>query len=470
MATSSHPAVLTGGRRLSLDGLLHAIDVSRALAWRSLILVRRMPSVFLPSLVMPLFILVATSGAFRGIGLLPAFGGASYLAFTIPLALVMGAGFAGMNAGMTLARDIEGGFADRLIASPAPRITLIAGPLSPPACRSLFTTTVVLIAGLIGGIRRRAGRGTLAIYGLAMCFSAASACWCDGRRVPGAHDPGRPGDAGGDLPVGLHLRGLRAARRAHRVAARRLDVNPVTYLMEASRGAELHTLGWAVLWPALVAGAALLVVLGTWAAHRPRIPRQEVAAWPSTASTSPSPPRRLPRRPGRACRHGSAELYREMAGDDWARMMTHPELGALLEVLVQATGGRAVLEVGTFVGISAAWMARALEPGGHMDTLEADRTAPTWPRLVRGARPAGDRIQVHRGPAVATLARLPGRGLRPLLHRRRQDRLRRVPGARGAAGAARRADRGRQRPGRRPRRRPAGRARRRRARRSRASR
>ena len=61
-------------------------------------------------------------------------------------------------------------------------------------------------------------------------------------------------------------------------------------------------------------------------------------------------------------------------------MMTHPELGALLEVLVHATGGRSVLEVGTFVGISAAWMARGLEPAGHIDTLEIDETTPTWPR------------------------------------------------------------------------------------------
>src|SRR6202008_2369076 len=51
------------------------------------------------------------------------------------------------------------------------------------------------------------------------------------------------------------------------------------------------------------------------------------------------------------------ELYRENAGDPWAEMMTPPELGRLLAVLVRATGGRAVLEVGTFVGVSATWMA-----------------------------------------------------------------------------------------------------------------
>ena len=178
------------GWRRRRDGTL--LGVSAGLAWRSLILVRRMPSVFLPSLVMPLFILVATSGAFRGISLLPAFEGASYLAFTIPLALVMGAGFAGMNAGMTLARDIEGGFADRLIVSPAPRITLIAGPLVAAGLRSLFTTTVVLIAG---PDRRRRPAGRRWTRSPSTCSAIALlgglGLLGDGRRAADAHDPGR---------------------------------------------------------------------------------------------------------------------------------------------------------------------------------------------------------------------------------------------------------------------------------------
>ena len=100
--------------------MTRGVAVSLGLCGRSLILVRRMPSVFIPSLVMPLFILIATSGAFRGIAAL--FGGVSYLAFTIPLALTMGGGFAGINSGMTLARDLEGGFFARLQSSPAPRV------------------------------------------------------------------------------------------------------------------------------------------------------------------------------------------------------------------------------------------------------------------------------------------------------------------------------------------------------------
>ena len=96
-------------------------------------------------------------------------------------------------------------------------------------------------------------------------------------------------------------------------------------------------------------------------------------------------------------------LYREMEGDEWARMMTHPDLGVLLEALVRATGGRAVLEVGAFVGTSAAWMARALAPGGRLDTLEADRERADRAEAFLAGAGLGDRVRVHRGPAADTL-------------------------------------------------------------------
>jgi ABC-2 type transport system permease protein len=243
----------------------HALGVSAGLAWRSLILVRRMPSVFLPSLIMPLFILIATAGAFRGISLLPQFEGASYLAFTIPLATVMGAGFAGMNAGMTLARDIEGGFVDRLVVSPAPRITLIAGPLMAAGLRSLFTTTVVLTAGLIGGVGLPGVLDAAAVYLLAVGFSVVAACWAMGVALRT-----RTIQAAPLMQVVVFLSVFTSVAYAPREVltgwlATVADVNPVTYLLEASRAAELTGLGWDELWPALVALCALLVLLGTWA-------------------------------------------------------------------------------------------------------------------------------------------------------------------------------------------------------------
>lgn len=245
--------------------MTHALAVSRGLAWRSLILVRRMPSVFLPALIMPLFILISTAGAFHGISLLPQFDGHSYLRFVIPLATVMGAGFAGINAGMTLARDIEGGFVDRLVASPAPRITLVLGPLMATAVRSLFTTTVVLLAGLIGGIAPPGLWGTLTIYAMAVGFSLATACWSMGVAFRARTIQSAP-----LMQVVVFLAVFTSVAYAprnvltgwlHHVA----DWNPVTYLLEASRAAEMSTLGWSTLWPGMLAVAGLLAALGLWA-------------------------------------------------------------------------------------------------------------------------------------------------------------------------------------------------------------
>jgi predicted O-methyltransferase YrrM len=99
-------------------------------------------------------------------------------------------------------------------------------------------------------------------------------------------------------------------------------------------------------------------------------------------------------------------LYRAMEDAPNAMMMTHPDLGRLLQVLVRATGGRAVLEVGTFVGTSAAWMARGLSAGGRIDTLEADPThADRAEEFLAGAG-LGEVVRVHRGPAAETLPHL----------------------------------------------------------------
>jgi len=98
-----------------------------------------------------------------------------------------------------------------------------------------------------------------------------------------------------------------------------------------------------------------------------------------------------------------AALHRRMEGDEWAMMMTHPDLGALLEVLVRSSGGRAVLEIGTFVGTSAAWMARGLAPDGRIDTLEADAERADRAEEFFSAAGIAGRVRVHRGPAGETL-------------------------------------------------------------------
>jgi predicted O-methyltransferase YrrM len=81
-----------------------------------------------------------------------------------------------------------------------------------------------------------------------------------------------------------------------------------------------------------------------------------------------------------------------------------PLQGRLLELLARIAGARRVLELGTLAGYSAAWLARALPPGGRLVTLEAD---PAYAEIAR-ANLAGLPVDVVAGPALDTLQTLEG--------------------------------------------------------------
>ena len=245
---------------------MRVIAVSLGLAGRNLLLVRRVPSVFIPSLVMPLFILIATAGAFQGIGALPQFAGESYLAFTIPMAAVMGAGFAGINSGMTLARDLEGGFFDRLQSSPAPRLALVLGPMLAAQARSLVTTVVVLLAGMVGGVMPPGIAPTLVIFAFALLFAAAASFWAIGVALRT-----RTIQAAPIMQLAVFLSVFMSVAYVPQDAltgwlATIARYNPVTYILDAARSAELTgTVVWAETWPGLVAAGALVILLGAFA-------------------------------------------------------------------------------------------------------------------------------------------------------------------------------------------------------------
>ncbi len=117
----------------------------------------------------------------------------------------------------------------------------------------------------------------------------------------------------------------------------------------------------------------------------------DLAAWLESVAAVPDPVRRL---------------HAEMAGHEPENMMTHPELGALLAMLVRATGGHRVLEIGTFVGTSALWMAPSLAADGHIDCLDINQQHAD--RAAEALREAGyhEQVTIHVAPALDTLPTL----------------------------------------------------------------
>lgn len=92
---------------------------------------------------------------------------------------------------------------------------------------------------------------------------------------------------------------------------------------------------------------------------------------------------------------------------DRAGMNIGVDQGRFLATLVSISGATTVVEVGTFTGMSALWMARALPEGGHMICFDlTDEYLPTA-REAWQAAGVDERIEVRIGPAADGLERLP---------------------------------------------------------------
>ena len=112
-----------------------------------------MPGAAIPGVLAPTIFFLGLTAVF---GSLHAAARAStptrYQSFLIPVSLMQGAGFTGAATGVNLARDIEQGWFDRLLASPAPRPVLLAGLVLSASLRALVPATVLLIIGFSLGV------------------------------------------------------------------------------------------------------------------------------------------------------------------------------------------------------------------------------------------------------------------------------------------------------------------------------
>jgi caffeoyl-CoA O-methyltransferase len=93
---------------------------------------------------------------------------------------------------------------------------------------------------------------------------------------------------------------------------------------------------------------------------------------------------------------------------DSPHMMVGRLEGRYLEMLVFALGARSVLEIGTFGGYSALAMAPGLAPGGRIVSCEISPVHAEFARRHIAASPYAGTIEVVVGPALDTIASLPG--------------------------------------------------------------
>lgn len=89
-------------------------------------------------------------------------------------------------------------------------------------------------------------------------------------------------------------------------------------------------------------------------------------------------------------------------------MLSGKVVGQLLAILVRATGAERILEVGTFTGFSALYMAEALPENGQLITCEYNERYKAIAEEAFANHPSGHKIELLMGLALDTIASLQG--------------------------------------------------------------
>lgn len=95
-------------------------------------------------------------------------------------------------------------------------------------------------------------------------------------------------------------------------------------------------------------------------------------------------------------------------GDTLGLPIVSRDTGELLHVLVSALGARRVLEIGTAVGYSTLWMARALPSDGMIVTMEVEPERAAAARQNFAAAGVGDLVTVMVGDSAQLIAKVSG--------------------------------------------------------------
>ena len=158
-----------------------AASVTWGIAERSLKLIPRVPSTFIPSLVMPIFFTLAFTGPFGALVNIPGFPAEDLIDWVVPFTALQAAAFAGITTGMGVARDLESGFYDRILMSPAPRVGLLLGVITAAVLRAMIALALMLVVAVLAGAHFREGVGGLGLLVLAAAgLAIAASAWATG--------------------------------------------------------------------------------------------------------------------------------------------------------------------------------------------------------------------------------------------------------------------------------------------------
>ena len=246
---------------------LASIAARRARAKNEL---RRVPGAAIPGVLAPTIFFLGLNGVFGALTQLKGFTTGTYESYIVPVSMLQGAGFTGAATGVNLARDIEQGWVDRLLVSPAPRWVLLAGMVLAASARALIPDTFVLTIALLLGAGWPGVDGLLIAYVMVTAMAAVGACWGSGLALRFKSQSAAPLMQTGMMALTLMTTAYAPLALLQPWMRSIAEVNPATNVVDAARQGFVGTVTWAETWPGLLALTGLLLVLGAWALREMR--------------------------------------------------------------------------------------------------------------------------------------------------------------------------------------------------------
>jgi ABC-2 type transport system permease protein len=152
------------------------IEQTLAVAHRSVVRTSRQRALLIFPMIFPLILFAINGSALSAATRIPGFPTDNYRDFLIAMPFIQGAMFVSISAGVDLARDIEGGFFNRLAMTPLRGEALLMGQLGGAILLGIIQAIVYLLVGVATGVTFVSGvAGAIVLLALSVLISSAFA-------------------------------------------------------------------------------------------------------------------------------------------------------------------------------------------------------------------------------------------------------------------------------------------------------
>ena len=233
-----------------------------ALSRRALLNTFRQPIAAVPIIAFPLIMMAMSSSALERSTTLPGFPPVdSFLQFLVGTTIIQGAMFGAVAAGSSMATDIEGGFFERLLATPVSRTSIVVGRVAGAAALGFVQAWIYVTVAFIFGMRPEGGLlGVALVAVLAATVSAGIGSFgiAFGLRTGSAEA------VQGSFPLLFAFLFMSSAFFPRSLMSGWFktvaDLNPLTYLIEGARAQMITGLDWSEYGRALAIALSIFVV------------------------------------------------------------------------------------------------------------------------------------------------------------------------------------------------------------------